>query len=250
MTAPVLAPTWLTVFLDFPQEEFVAGIAFWCAATGYRLSLARGDQREFATLLPPDGASYLRVQRLGAGATRLHLDVHVDDPVTAAEAAVVAGAEPIDTSRHGYLVLRSPAGVVFCLVGPLTGEPPTPRVWPDGHRSRVQQVCFDIPMAAYGEEVAFWRRLLGGSWTERASDPMITRSADGWAIELRLQPSLLASEPAGHLHVVSAERAAEVERLVSLGAIMRADRRTWTLMEAAGGLALCVLDDRRRPVSQ
>jgi len=52
---------WLTVFLDFPADDFDAGVAFWREVTGCGLSPLRGAEGEFATLLPASGDAYLRV---------------------------------------------------------------------------------------------------------------------------------------------------------------------------------------------
>ena len=72
-------PTWISAFLDLAPEEPERATAFWQGVTGYGLSPARGDHDEFATLLPPDGDDFLRVQRLGGGPSRIHLDLHVAD---------------------------------------------------------------------------------------------------------------------------------------------------------------------------
>ena len=80
---------WLTAFLDFPADSFDAGVAFWQAVTGSGLSAFRGANGEFATLLPPDGDAYLRVQRLAAGDGGCHLDLHLDT-ATAGGAAALA----------------------------------------------------------------------------------------------------------------------------------------------------------------
>ena len=69
---------WRTVFLDFPAAGFGPGIAFWRTVTGYGLSSFRGPGGDFATLLPPSGDAYLRVQRVLAGDGGYHLDLHVD----------------------------------------------------------------------------------------------------------------------------------------------------------------------------
>src|SRR5690242_21756260 len=78
---------WLTIFLDFPAGSFDAGTAFWQAVTGSGLSPARGADGEFATLLPPAGDAYLRVQRLRDGAGGCHLDLHVDTATGSLDAA-------------------------------------------------------------------------------------------------------------------------------------------------------------------
>ncbi|MFZ2503182.1 MAG: VOC family protein, partial [Nocardioides sp.] len=106
--------TWLTAFLDFPAESFAAGAAFWRAVTGFEVSASRGQTGEFAALVPPAGDDYLRLQRLGTGGSRLHLDLSVPDPREAADEAIALGATEL--ADEGYVVLRSPGGLVFCLV--------------------------------------------------------------------------------------------------------------------------------------
>lgn len=243
MAAVDTSVNWLTAFIDFPAAEFAIGSAFWSAATGYRLSALRGATDEFATLLPPTGDPYLKVQRLGGGGTRLHLDVGVSDPAALAQGAVALGAQVVDDRRHGYVVLSSPSGFVFCVVQAAGGEVPLAAQWTEGHRSRLAQVCLDIPRAGFEEELTFWKGLLGGQWQVGGDDGLVTRVADLAALALRLEPSLLSDQPSGHLHVFTDNRVAEVGRLVGLGAVKRVDRGSWTLLEAAGGIAVCVVDD-------
>ena len=60
-----MAVVWMTAFLDLPPARHAAGVGFWRAATGTTMSSPRGDAAQFATLIPPDGDAFLRVQRLG-----------------------------------------------------------------------------------------------------------------------------------------------------------------------------------------
>ena len=110
---------WLTVFLDFPAGSFGAGVAFWREVTGSALSPFRGAAEEFATLLPPSGDAYLRVQRTADGSGGHHLDLHVDPAVAsvqqAAEWAVALGAN-VRHREPGLVISSSPGGFTFCLV--------------------------------------------------------------------------------------------------------------------------------------
>jgi hypothetical protein len=67
-----MPPFWISAFLDFAPASYAEGVGFWAALTGYGVSDPRGDDGEFATLLPPDGDDFLRVQRLGNGPDRIH----------------------------------------------------------------------------------------------------------------------------------------------------------------------------------
>jgi hypothetical protein len=107
---------WVTVFLDFPAGRFDAGVAFWQRVTGYGLSPSRGAAGEFATLLPPLGDAYLRVQRTGSGPGGCHLDLHVDTSAESLNAvaarAEAAGARTVHR-EDGLVVAASPPGSRF-----------------------------------------------------------------------------------------------------------------------------------------
>ena len=111
---------WLTVFLDFPAGSFGAGVAFWREVTGSGLSPFRGAAGEFATLLPPDGDAYLRVQRIADGSGGHHLDLHVDPAARVGGAGGRtrggAGGDRCCTGTRGLSISASPGGFTFCLV--------------------------------------------------------------------------------------------------------------------------------------
>jgi hypothetical protein len=241
VTQAATEPFWLTAFLDYPAGEFDAGVGFWRAATGYDLSAPRGESGEFATLVPPTGDDYLRVQRLGDGPTGLHLDVHVAEPWTAAEAAEAVGAALVSESPHGYFVLCSPAGFPFCLVTTPADAVPLPVRWPAGHRSRVSRLCLDVPRKLYAAEVMFFQQVLAGQWLHADEPETALRLAGAGALDLRLQPAELARSVTAHLHLVTNDLDAEVARLAGLGARPRASRPGKTILEAPGGTALCVV---------
>src|ERR1700760_4332979 len=100
----------MTCFLDNPDVEVEP---FWLAVTGTTLS-ARRDGGVFATLVPPAGDAYVRVQVTG-GPARVHLDLHVPSVPEAAGEAVACGAQVIRDDGD-LVVLRSPAELEFCLV--------------------------------------------------------------------------------------------------------------------------------------
>ncbi|MGV8907678.1 MAG: VOC family protein [Propionicimonas sp.] len=240
-----VVPFWLTVFLDYPPAELEAGVRFWRSGTGYSVSHTRGTANEFATLVPPAGDDYLRVQRLGDGHTGLHLDLHVGDPRAAATAAQVAGAQLVAEPTEGNLVLSSPAGFAFCLVTkPATTVPP-PITWPSGHHSRVSQFCLDVPRTQYAAEVRFFRTLLGGEWAELDEPKTALLPAGSRAFDVRLQPAELATSVTAHLHIATDDLSAEVSRLSALGARARGARPGKTILEAPGGTALCVVAAER-----
>lgn len=239
-----MSPFWLSAFLDFAPAEFDDGVDFWCSVTGYGLSETRGHDGEFRTLLPPMGDGFLRVQRLGEGPSRIHLDVHVADPLTATELAVQLGATV--TSRPGsYVVLRSPGGLTFCLVSHRAATRPDPTVWPGGHRSIIDQACLDIPAATYDAERTFWLGLTGWELGVSAVLPEFSNLRRPPGIPLRILLQRL-EEPDGtaraHLDLATSDRAAETVRHVALGAAVLAEDSYWTVLSGPTGQQYCITD--------
>src|ERR1700722_10357221 len=158
---------WVTVFLDFPAASFDATAAFWRQVTGYGLSPFRGANGEFATLLPPSGDAYLRVQRVRGGAGGCHLDLHVDTAAEslgdAADRARAAGAQ-VTSLDEGLVVTRSPGGFPFCLVawrGERAVPPPLAGDGDGAGASRLDTLCLDVPPGLFERELAFWAALTG-----------------------------------------------------------------------------------------
>ncbi len=155
---------WATAFLDLPADTLDAATAFWRAVTGSGLSPARGEHDEFATLVPRDGDPYLKVQRIADGPGGIHLDLHTDDVPGFVEQATSLGAEVQWSGDH--VVMTSPGGFTFCVVGHPAGKSlPSPVPWWGG-TSIVDQVCLDIPGHWHEEESAFWATLTGWEHTE------------------------------------------------------------------------------------
>jgi hypothetical protein len=240
---------WISALLDHPAAEFDAAVAFWSAVTGYAASPEVGDDGEYVTLVPPDGDEYLRLQRLGEGAGRVHLDLHVEDLEGTAAGAVAAGAVVLDrpAAYGGYVVLQSPGGLVCCLVTDPAGRVPPAAAWPGVRRSRVYQVCIDIPGDRYGAEQAFWAGLLGG-----APEPSARRPEFAWlsspgstdrALSVLVQRLDRDDGAMGvHLDLGTHDRAAETDRHVALGACVVSVEEFWTVLRDPTGTAYCITD--------
>jgi hypothetical protein len=235
------APSWVSAFLDLEPSGFEDAVAFWQGVTGFSLSERRGADDEFATLVPPVGDDYLRVQRLADGPGRIHLDLHVDDPDAAADAS---GAEVL--ARHdGYVVLRSPGGLVFCFVSHPAAERPPAASWPAG-RSQVDQVCLDIPPRLHDGELAFWQRVTGWELVP-VDSPEFTRLQPPDSFPLRLLLQKLdddAEAVTAHLDLAADDRDAEVARHVALGATEGGRHDWWTVLTDPVGTTYCIT---RRP---
>lgn len=236
-----MTPFWISAFLDLEGRRFTEGCAFWSAVTGYDVSPLRGPELEFATLVPPTGDDFLRLQRRLQGPSRVHLDLHVADPQAAADRAVLLGATIVVRHRFGYVVLTSPAGITFCFVThPAATRPPT-ATWPGGPASRVDQVAIDAPPSAHDVERDFWAALTGWDLTP-ASVPEMTRLRGPSTQPIQFLVHRLDDEgPAGlHLDLATTDVAAEVERHVALGATVRRPGDVWVVLTDPTGLVYCV----------
>ncbi|WP_435744306.1 VOC family protein [Nocardioides sp. SYSU DS0663] len=235
-----MEPFWVTAFLDLAPDDLEPAVAHWRAVTGYDVSPTRGGDGEFATLVPARGESYLKVQRLAEGPSRLHLDLHVSDVEAGAARAVELGASVV--SRSGYVVLRSPGGFVFCLVGHPTGLRPPPADW-GGHASAVDQVCLDVPPHAWEREVDFWPAVTG--WRVDRSEGEYTSLVRPDHVPLRLLLQRLDDEQeqvTAHLDLATTDRAAETARHEALGARVVDVRDEWTVLRSPTGAAYCLTD--------
>lgn len=215
-------PTWLTAFLDFTAEDFDRAVAFWQDVTGYALSASRGEHAEFATLLPPAGDAYLRVQRLDSDDAGVHVDVHAPD--------------------HSFEVRRSPGGLAYCLVAGHESVRPAPATWSDGNRSMVDQVCLDIPPEIYDEECAFWASVTGWELFDGGSPEFRRlRKPAGQPLHVLLQRlDSAGGRVRAHLDLATDDRDAETRRHERLGATVAAVHRGWTVMRPPAGPVYCI----------
>jgi len=241
----------MTAFLDFPAATFGQGSAFWQAVTGSAMSAPRGPRSEFATLRPAQGDAFLRVQRLQDGQPGCHLDVHADDVPAAAAHAERLGAA-VTGRPDGYVVLRSPGGLSFCVVGHDGESQRPPPTRPGEHSSLVDQLSVDIPPEIYGQELEFWSRLTG--WPQSSgSRPEFTflSRPDGMPLRLLLQrldePCLPGVGCTAHLDLACDDVPAERARHESLGAAVVRVMANWTTLRDPAGLLYCIT--RRNPAT-
>jgi hypothetical protein len=223
---------WVTGFLDGPDRS---SEAFWSAVTGSVLSARRGGG-VFATLLPPDGDPYLRVQVVADPPARCHLDLHTEDVPGLAGRAEALGAARVFADGE-LVVCRSPAGLLFCVV-PWAGERVRPG--PVGV-ARVDEMCLDVPVAVFEREAAFWSALTG--WPRRATGlPEFDFLVRPGGMPLRLLLQRTGGVAAGmHLDLACADVDAEVARHLGLGAVVvRRVPGDWTTLRDPAGREYCV----------
>jgi len=247
-----MAIRWTTAFWDLPAEGFEDSVAFWLKATGSTLSPSFGPGGDFATLIPAEGDSCLRVQRVREGKGGNHFDLSVDDVEADAERALGLGATVVH-QEPGFVVLRSPGGFAFCLVGHRTVKrAPAPVTWPGGSRSTADQITLDIPPQAFDHELAFWQTLTG--WPQSHSEsPEFRRLLPPPELPLRFLLQRLDVAEKGqtttaHIDLSCSDVDAETERHVALGAKAVRRHHFWQVMRDPAGLVYCNTDndpDRR-----
>ncbi|MDI2124613.1 VOC family protein [Yinghuangia seranimata] len=231
---------WVYAFIDRPRADFDQGRVFWSTVTETSFSELRGDQGEFVTLLPKDGDPCLKVQAVD-GAGGIHLDLACED-VEAEQARAEAIGATVETPHDGWTVMRSPAGLLFCLV-PWYGEATRPDVVtaPDGSVSRADQVCVDVAPDLHDTEADFWAALTGWDRTAAAL-PEFARIAPPPDLPIRLLVQRLG-EPrptSAHLDVACADVASTRALHETLGATVVSSGPWWTTMHDPAGGTYCL----------
>jgi hypothetical protein len=224
---PIPPHPWLHVFLDVPDELAESTARFWAGVTGAAIGAPWPGHPEFRSLEPATGSRYLHVQRHG-GAPRLHLDLTTPE-VDAEAARLVELGATIGTRERWWQVLTSPGGQPFCLVTETPGRSSPAAVrWPDGQRSRVDRLVLDVPADGYDAECRFWQETTG--WAPRTGRrPGCLRLVPPSTSPLQLLLRRGSTGPGGdavrgRLELGTDDVAAEVRRVVALGASGPTDR--------------------------
>jgi hypothetical protein len=231
---------WVWAFLDTPRPDADRSWRFWSDVTGWRVSPTRGEQQEFATLLPPHGDAWLKLQAVRDGPGGVHLDLDVEDVHAAAAQAEALGATRRGAIGDTVVVMGSPGGLTFCLTR-WAGESAQVR---EGAPDLVDQVCLDCPESVHDAEVSFWAALTG--WTSVPCDePELSYLSRPPGIPLRLLVQRLG-EPTGrvraHADLSCVDRAASVARHLAAGGSVVRRHEEWTVMADAVGRVYCLTD--------
>src|SRR5262245_33819093 len=235
---------WVGAVLDVPAELVGPVDEFWSQALGWSIGADVPSHPQFHQLVPPFGRSHLLVQTVQDGSPRLHLDLYTAD-VDAECARLASLGATVGSRQPWWQVMTSPQGFEFCLVESTGGQQCPPAVtWPDGCRSRLAQVCLDVPRGAIDTETAFWQAATGWSWT-RSNAPFAghLRPGPGGSMQLLLQE--LGAGGAGttssaHIDLGADDREAVATHLVDLGATRIETGRGWIVMRDPAGIVFCV----------
>ncbi len=233
---PYMEIRWLHIFLDTPRHDAARSWAFWSDVTGTTLSPTRGEEGQFATLLPARGQAWLKVQAVD-GPARVHLDVDTDDRAAFVARATELGATVLGT-YHEVVILRSPAGIALCAtVG--TGGP-----YDRALGSVADQATLDIPRSAFADEVAFWADLTGWGASEiRDDDEFVSlRRPEHVAVRVLLQRRDDETPASAHVDFAVTDRVAETERHVRAGGEVVSVHGQWTVLRDPVGRVYCLTD--------
>ncbi len=119
------------VLVDAPASTYDATTAFWGGVNGTTPEGDDGAHGTYSHMGLLGAGVRLEGQRLEAAddAARVHLDVETDD--VAAEVARLEGlGATVVEPRHDYVVMRDPAGLLFCVIPAWTdGFGEHARVW-------------------------------------------------------------------------------------------------------------------------
>jgi hypothetical protein len=232
---------WLHAVIDAPADQRARLADFWSGVLGWRLGAPWAGHPELSSFEPPEGEAYVHLQEID-GLPRVHLDLESDDPDATVDRALDLGAQLVG-ERDRWRTLLSPGGLPFCVLEASHRDAPAPVTWPDGHRSRMVQICIDSPMEAHDREVAFWRTLLGGRWVDSTAREFAGKWHDDAGSPLQLLFQRL-DEPDGtvraHLDHGTDDVMAEVRRLRDLGAEEIGPGRGWHALRDPAGVAFCV----------
>ncbi|MBI4899662.1 MAG: VOC family protein [Actinobacteria bacterium] len=228
---------WMYLFLDTPAAVADGSWSYWSRVTSSTLSPVRGEHGQFATLLPPSGSPWIKVQAVAEGPGGVHLDLDTDDRGALVDRAVGLGAT-VQARYHDVVVLSSPAGIVFCAT---TGDTGTIDRDVD---SIADQACLDIPRSQFAREVEFWRDLTAWPASEIRDDNefvSLTRPAE-MPVRILLQRRDDETLAAAHVDFATRDRAAETARHVREGAEVVRVRPGWTVMRDPFGRVYCLTD--------
>lgn len=236
---------WIHAFVDVPADRVARAHAFWSATTGWSPGSGWAGNPEFSSLVPNSGTPYLHVQEIG-GPPRVHLDLVGDTEEDTARLKALGATH--EGHGNGWQVMTSPAGLPFCVCDDSSPHhQPGSATWPAGHRSRLVQLCIDVPNGQYDAELTFWRAATG--WADEPDSApefhrLVHRSESSMQLLLQqLGSNDDASRARAHLDLGTDNRAAEVSRVQRLGARFRWSTSGFTTLQDPLGLPFCVTDN-------
>ncbi len=235
---------WVYASIDTPAEHAEETQRFWSAATGWPLGNTWPGYPEFRSLDPPLGDPYVIIQTIEEGHLAVHFDVATDHLTADLDRLVDLGAEPV-AAFESWHVMRSPGGLAFCLVQTAGKVVPPPAAWPDGHRSRLVQLCIDSPPDLHDEEVAFWKTATSWRFEPGGSPEFAGKLFPPQPAPIQFLLQRLGDDDPGctRVHIdlgAGDDLDTEATRLEALGATRGEPGRGWIQMSDPSGMVFCV----------
>lgn len=112
------------------------------------------------------------------------------------------------------------------------------------HRSRIGVVLIDHPESSYAAAAAFWSGVAGRGRVA-AGEPYESLGPLAGGVSLELQRTGDETPARVHLDIETDDVAAEVARVLALGATVAEERDGYTILTDPGGLVFCVVPVQR-----
>jgi predicted enzyme related to lactoylglutathione lyase len=232
----------MDAFVDVPAGSLDVAHSFWSSVTGWPVGDSWAGHPEFCSFLPPNGMSYLHLQTIGE-APRVHLDLAGDTDSDTARLEQLGAARQWRGER--WQVMSSPAGLPFCIYGPVSvWTLPGPTVWPDGHRSRINQLCINVPADQYDTELTFWQAATGLADERHAAGfhRLVHPAIPLQLVLHRLGDDDSATRARARLGLGTDDTAAELGRVQQLGAQQLDYAGGCTALRDPTGLPFCLCE--------
>lgn len=114
------------------------------------------------------------------------------------------------------------------------------------HRSRLYGLFIDTPAAQAPAAVAFWSAALAAAPVTVPDEPEFT-ALTGVVPGLAVDVQAIGSAARYHLDIETDDVAAEIARLLSLGAVEETRNEGWSVLRAPGGHLVCVVPVQSDP---
>ncbi len=220
--------------MDVPGEVADAQFRFWTDALGSTTSRPAVNYPGTYSFVGTVDHLRLGVQRLEDGDLRWHFDLGAATPGAGAERVRTLGARTVDESHDGWVVLRDPAGLLFCTVR----EP--------------NHLWLDVPSDLLDATVAFWSAALGREAVPEPGDEdtyfLLGTTGAGVTVGVqrlddeRLDDGEAHSEvPRWHVDIETDDVPAEVARMLELGATVDRAVDSWQILRDPAGQPFCVV---------
>jgi predicted enzyme related to lactoylglutathione lyase len=108
------------------------------------------------------------------------------------------------------------------------------------HRSRIGVFLIDHPASSYDDALRFWGGVQGVEPVPEEGDDDYASLGRVGSVKLEGQ-RLGQGEPRVHIDIETDDVAAEVARVVDLGATVIQERTSFTVLQDPGGLVFCVV---------